>query len=346
MDHSSVQKIIVRMPNWIGDIVMATPFIHEVRKFYPKAHLTVMCQYPGSDLLLQDPSIDELFAFKRSKPLFMRRDPQQSITERLKIGHYDLGFLLTNSWSSAWWFFQGGVKERVGFKNGLRQLLLTRCYKKPPKESPIHQVDEYRILLGQIAKGASAMRPILYLDDQEKREAERLLNRLGIEQKDTVIGISPGASYGSAKCWPVEYFVDLVKRLKAHPTVKVIFLGDAGQEPMIASIIEQTASQAINLAGKTSLRELMAIIQAVDLLLTNDSGPMHIAAALQKPLIALFGSTDPRKTGPYRADQVLYHPAACSPCFKRECPIDFRCMRSLTPDLVDREIAKQLHLER
>jgi len=344
MDHLSIKKIIVRMPNWIGDIVMATPFIRQVKKTYPQAHLTVMCQYPGSDLLLQDPSIDELFAFKRSKPLFMRRDPQQSITEQLKIGHYDLGFLLTNSWSSAWWFFQGRVKERIGFKNGPRNLLLTRCYEKPLRESPIHQVDEYLMLLGN-KKMAPLLPPTLYLNDQEKKDAKILMHRVGIQLEDRVIGISPGARYGSAKCWPVDYFVELLKRLKRHPHIKVIFLGDAGQEGMIAAIIEQAGSQAVNLAGKTSLRELMSIIQVVDLLVTNDSGPMHIASALQTPLIALFGSTDPRKTGPYRADQVLYSPAACSPCFKRECPIDFRCMKSLTPDLVFGEIAKQLDIK-
>jgi heptosyltransferase-2 len=340
MDNQAYQKVIIRMPNWLGDVVMATPFIEMVKKNFPKAKITVMCKHPYSQILLHDPHIDELFSFKRSKPFFLRRDDLESITEHLKIGQYDLGFLLTNSLSSAWWFFQGGVKRRVGFKNGLRNILLTDAVYKPKKSVEIHQVDEYLLLLDVLGVKKKSIEPKLYLSQEEKKEALALFRHLNIKEGQKVIGICPGAAYGSAKCWPKEYFIELLQKFDhQNEPVKFLFLGDRTQEVMIEEIVAKFPKIAINLAGKTTIRELMSVIGGLDLLLTNDSGPMHVAQALNTKLIALFGSTSPKRTGPYRSGKVLYNQVKCSPCYKRECPIDFPCMRNLTPQVVYQEIA-------
>ena len=344
MENLTYQNIIIRMPNWLGDIVMATPFIAAVKKSFPLAKLTVMCQHIGAQLLLHDPHIDELFAFKRSKPFFSRRHDLESITEHLKIGHYDLGFLLSNSLSSAWWFFQGGVKRRIGFKNGLRNIFLTDKMTKPSKQEPIHQVDEYLLLLKALGITPQKISPKLFLTDQEKNEALGLFKRLNIDDSQLVIGVCPGAAYGSAKCWPKEYFCELLSKYADQKSrLRFLFLGDRTQEVMIEEIVAKFPELSINLAGKTTIRELMSVISRLDLLLTNDSGPMHIAQALGVKLLALFGSTSPQRTGPYDSGKILYHHVDCSPCYKRTCPIEFPCMRSITPQIVYHEIAKLLN---
>lgn len=327
------------MPNWIGDIVMATPVISAIKKRFPQATITVMCQYPGSMLLLNDPNIDELFAFKRSKPIFFRRDSQGSITQNILIGNYDLGILLTNSFSSAWWFFQGNVKTRIGYKNFPRNFLLTKSIKKPKKTTPIHQVDEYFQLLNLIDIHQIPDEPKLYLQSIEKEEAQAKLKLYGINFEKKKIGICPGAAYGQTKCWPKENFIELIKKFdQQKDTPQFIFFGDQTQVGMIEEICNKYPHLVLNLAGKTTIRELMGMITHMDLFLSNDSGPMHIAEALKRPTIAIFGSTSPERTGPYRNGKVLYKKVSCSPCYKRVCPVNYLCMKEISVQMVYQEI--------
>ena len=145
-----------------------------------------------------------------------------------------------------------------------------------------------------------------------------------------MIGINPGAAYGSAKCWPPERFKALALRLLLEKETYVVFFGDASTASLVKEICQGLPDTAINLAGVTSLRELACLIKDCDLLITNDSGPMHMGAAFDTPMIALFGSTDDRLTGPYGQETaVINKRVSCSPCFKRVCPIDFRCMKQI-----------------
>jgi heptosyltransferase-2 len=290
-------------------------------------------------LLLNDPNIDELFAFKRSKPIFFRRDATGSITQNIRIGHYDLGILLTNSFSSAWWFFQGDVKTRIGYKNFPRDFLLTKSVKKPKKSTPIHQVDEYFQLLHLIGIHEKAHEPKLYLQPIEKDEAKAKLKLYGIDFQKKRIGISAGAAYGVTKCWPKENFIELIKKFAGKKdSPQFVFFGDQMQVGMIEEICSKYPHHVLNLASKTTIRELMAMIEHMDLFLSNDSGPMHIAEALGRPTLAIFGSTSPERTGPYRNGKVLYKKVSCSPCYKRVCPIDFRCMKEISVEQVYHEI--------
>ena len=337
------ENIIVRMPNWLGDVVMATPVLAHLRARYKKAKITAMCQYPGSELLLDDPHLDEVFAFKHSKPVFFRRDSSQSITDHIKIGHYDLGVLLTNSFSSAWWFFQGGVKKRIGYRNFPRNFLLTDSMEKPNKSVLIHQVDEYLNLLKLIDIKQESIKPKLYLKDRDQQEAKRLLHLYGVDLTKKVIGITPGASYGSAKCWPKEYFSSLLDLyVQQDPMQQFIFFGEGSQSDLIDEICLKHKKNTLNLAGKTTIRELMGMISLMELLLTNDSGPMHLAQALGVKVLALFGSTSFERTGPYQSGKILQEKVACSPCYKRVCPIDFPCMKNLTPEKVFFELKQMM----
>ena len=165
-----------------------------------------------------------------------------------------------------------------------------------------------------------------------------------VAKNDILIGINPGAAYGSAKCWLPERFKELSLKLLKDSKIKLLYFGDQGGAPVVDEICKNLPSdRVVNLATKTTLRELMAFIDACDLFLTNDSGPMHMAAALCTPLLALFGSTSAIATGPYLTGEIIHKQVACSPCYRRECPIDFRCMKQITVDEVYQKLIDIIH---
>lgn len=339
-------KIVVRMPNWLGDLVMATPILADLRAHWPNAEITAMCQSNVANLLKHDPNIDELFSYQRPRG-WVPHLRHGEIIENLRLGQYDLGILLTNSFSSAWWFWRGKVRNRVGYACNLRSLLLNYPVPFPANKENQHLVLTYKMLLEPLGIKLSDTKPRLYVSPEEREAAESLLKRCGIiKGQHTIIGINPGAAYGSAKCWLPNRFEAVTKRLLEDPDVFVIYFGDASGAPLVNDICKDLPEErVINLAGKTSLRELMALIQACDVLLTNDSGPMHIAAALDVPPLALFGSTNDVKTGPYGIGKVIHKHVECSPCYKRICPIDFRCMKRIEVDEVYRELQGLIRLK-
>jgi len=335
----SPENIIVRMPNWIGDLVMATPVLEDLRKKFPSAKITAMCQFNISALLKNDPNIDEIYSFKRPSG-WIHRSEHLAIIEDLRRGNYDLGVLLTNSLSSVWWFWRGNVANRIGFTDTLRNLLLTKIVPWPKELETQHQVITYKNLLEPLGIPLSSTSPALYITAEEEDAAKEQLLKLGIEpQRDILIGINPGAAYGSAKCWLPERYRAVVERLLKDPRVRVVFFGDQSGASLVDEICKGLPDErVIQLAGKTTLRTLMALIRLCAVFLTNDSGPMHIAAALNVPLLALFGSTSDVKTGPYKSGKVIHKHVECSPCYKRKCPIDFRCMKRITVEEVYAEI--------
>lgn len=329
------KNIIVRMPNWIGDLVMATPILADLRKAYPEASITAMVHEKIGALLAADPTINELFFFSRVKGM-IRRIRQRNIVEKLKDGKYDLGILLTNSFSSAWCFWQGRVKNKLGFRAGGRSCLLDYPVSFPTERKKQHLVRTYKRILEELAIPLSHTAPRLFIKEGQIDTAWELIGRFCVPRGAKLIGINPGAAYGSAKCWLPNRFREIAKRLvELEPSYVVLFFGDLSHKELIDEICNNLSSRVINLAGYTDLQTLMALISICSVFLTNDSGPMHIADSLNTSLIALFGSTDPIVTGPYRHSQaVMQEQVPCAPCFKRVCPIDFPCMKGLTTDIV------------
>jgi heptosyltransferase-2 len=323
-------NIIVRMPNWIGDLVMATPVLTDLKRAFPKSSITAMCRTPICDLLKEDEAVDELFCFRKGSDLFRRED--RNIIEKIRAGKFDLGILLTNSFSSAWWFWLGAVKRRIGYSKHFRSLLLTDSLEFQEE----HHVDRYKRLLTPLGIEKSNTAPRIFLQKKEIEEAKTLLIQRGY-RGGKLIGINPGAAYGLAKCWPADRYKALAMRLLLETDATIVFFGDES----VKSISQGLPERVIDLAGVTSLRELCCLIQLCSVLVTNDSGPMHIGAALGTPLVALFGSTDDRATGPYgQKESVINKRVSCSPCLKRVCPIDFRCMTQIS---VDEVLAKVLN---
>jgi heptosyltransferase II len=336
------KNILIRMPNWLGDLVMATPVLHDVRQKWPEASITAMCQGHVGNLLTHDPNLNEIYSFKKPSG-WIHRSQHHEIIHALRHGEYDLGILLTNSFSSAWWFWRGDVANRIGFASNLRSLLLDKAVPFPPNKEKQHLVLTYKTLLEPLGIPLSSTSPALYVSDKEKESAKNLLALEGYHADSQIlVGINPGAAYGSAKCWLPDRFQSVTQKLLENPKIVVAYFGDQAGAPLVHDICKDFGSRVINFAGKTNLRELMALIQACAVMLTNDSGPMHIAAALKVPLVALFGSTSDVKTGPYGGGIVIHKHVECSPCYKRVCPIDFKCMKRIEVDEVYQAILKQI----
>lgn len=332
------KNIIVRMPNWLGDLIMATPILADLRNHWPEAKITAMCQGQVGTLLEADPHLNEIFAFRKPSGWIHHRHIAD-IIDPLRQGHYDLGILLTNSFSSAWWFWRGNVQNRVGYATHWRRLLLNVPVSASHQENQ-HQVVTYKKLLAPLGIPVSNTAPCLYLKEEELVEVQRTLAHCGVLPEQIIVGVNPGAAYGSAKCWLPERFRQVVEKLLKNPKVVVLFFGDKAGLPLVNDICLGLPERVINLAGKTTLRELMAFIHECDVFLTNDSGPMHMASALGIPLVALFGSTSDTATGPYRKGTVIHKHVECSPCYRRTCPIDFRCMKRIEVEEVYQELQK------
>ncbi len=239
-------------------------------------------------------------------------------------------------------FGAGKVKERIGFKCDWRTFLLTKSLPFPKERGEEHLVTTYKRLLEPLGIPLSETKPELFVTEEEKEAALLLLEQQHVPKGSKVIGINPGAAYGSAKCWLPERFRAVIEKLLENRNHYIVCFGDREGAPLVRSICEGTNPRVINLAGKTTLRELMALIQQCSVFLTNDSGPMHIAAALKIPLVSLFGSTNEIATGPYQHGEVIHKHVSCSPCYKRTCPIDFKCMKQIEVEEVYQALLKQL----
>ena len=324
----TIHSIVVRCPNWIGDAVMASFFFRDVKTIFPKASITALAHEPIAELLQDVDGIDEFLVFSRAKDT--RNDETKRIIQLLKEKPFDLGILLTKSFSSAWMFWKAGIPWRLGVKAHFRSWLL-HIRIDPPDDQ--HDVISYQNLLSPF--GILLPKPVLNIAvrPDELFSMQERLKKAGICPTKKLVIINPGAAFGTAKCWPKEHFHTLLELLQRDPTIALIGIGDKNGRQTVDAIFN-TLPCCYNFAGQTSIRELIALTALSDLVISNDSGPMHIAAALKRPLIALFGSTNLRRTSPWGQATVLYKDVPCAPCYRRKCPKNFCCMLSITPDEV------------
>ncbi len=339
-NHLIAPKIAIRFPNWLGDAVMATPILQGILNAIPKAQIHVIATEAICSLLKGLP-IDSFIQTQSSGKA--RRKSRSELVQRIHQESFDAGILLTGSFSTAWELYRANIPIRIGFKTHFRSPLLTHPIDLPSDIEAEHLVITYQRLLNELYtpkndKDQSLPQkiydPALTLSDDEIQKARRTLESFDILPHHILIGINPGAAYGSAKCWPKERFRLVTETLITDPRARIIYFGDLNGKPLVDEICARLSPRVVNLAGKTSLRELMAHISLLNLLVTNDSGPMHLASALGVPTVSLFGSTNPYKTGPWAFGHILYRKVACSPCYLRKCPIDFRCMYEITPKMV------------
>ncbi len=327
-------KIVVRAPNWVGDSIMALPAMNTLRQNFPEAEIWVAAQAWVKDLFLMSKMFAGVLPLPKHTSLKTARDSAKS----LRALHFDLGILFTNSFASAFVFLLAKVPQRWGYRKEGRGLLLTKGIPVPLEKNRGHQIRYYLDLLYSLGLKEFPGEFTLNIDPQEKARAAEWLKSRNIQEGKPLIILNPGAYYGSAKRWPPDRYAKLASLFQQKNHAQVLIVGSADEAPLAETISSLMKAPPHILTGKTSLSELAAILSLADLFITNDSGPMHLANVLKIPMVALFGPTEPSRTGPFQPPaKVIHKGAPCWPCSYRECPFDHRCMSNISPEEVFQE---------
>jgi heptosyltransferase-2 len=358
-------KILVRGTNWLGDAVMTTPALLRLREKFPDALIALLTPEKLRGLWLHHPAVNEIISFAPGEGVFsvgrrLRRwgeAPDEPTMARgdARPTQFDLALVLPNSPRSAIEVFLAGIPKRIGHARPWRNFFLTQTVaprpgagkmskrsvaeikrlvaadgsQRPisiggvlPNSATAHQIHEYLHLAAALGANPEPLAPQLFVAPEEIDAAKKKFGLPEITQP--IFGLNPGAEYGPAKRWPVEKFIAAAREIQQKTNCVWILFGGKGDQQLasqIASAIHDSRFTIHDFAGKTSLR------------LTNDTGPMHVAAALGTPVVVPFGSTSPELTGPGLPGdprhRLLKSDAPCSPCFLRECPVDFRCMNGI-----------------
>ena len=351
----------MRGVNWLGDAVMTTPALLRLREKFPTAHITLLGPDKLAALWPHHPAVDATISFAAGESIL-------AVGQKLRAGKFDLALVLPNSPRAALEVWRAGIPQRIGYARPWRNWSLTQAvapradavkmrkrsvneirrliaggkignWKLEIGNSKAHHIHEYLNLAAALGANAEPLAPQLFVAPEEI-EAAKI--KFGLDKiSQPVFGLNPGAEYGPAKRWPVEKFISAAKAIQQRTNCAWILFGGKNDQPLTARIeseIRNSQFAVRNLSGQTSLRELMALLKLCRVVLTNDTGPMHVAAALGTPVVVPFGSTSAALTGPgWPGDprhRLLLTDAPCAPCFRRECPVDFRCLNGLAVERV------------
>jgi heptosyltransferase II len=341
-EFAAVKRILIRGTNWVGDAVMSVPAMREIRRLFPDAHIALLVRPWVRDIFAAADFVDEILEYDRNG---RHRGPGgflRLVTD-LKRRQFDLAILLQNAFEAALIAWGARIPKRIGYARDGRSFLLTEACAIDAEVRAVHQAYYYL----EILSGAGLLQRRLWQDkgyplsinigvrEEDRSAAREILRSSGIQEGDFIVGINPGAYYGEAKRWFPDRFAVVADELARRYKARILLFGAQNDMPVVKEVAACMKQQSIILAGQTSLGQLMGLIKACDLLITNDSGPMHLAAALDVPQLAIFGSTSEIATGPLsRRARVVKHPVECNPCFLRKCPTDFRCMKGITAEQV------------
>jgi heptosyltransferase-2 len=323
-------KILVRGTNWLGDAVMAIPALEAVRRRWPKAEIAILARPGIAELYRGQPFADRVMIFDHSgrhAGVFGR----ERLASELRGEKFNIALLLQNAFEAAWIAWRAGIPQRIGYARDARRLLLTQAFEVPQSgDAPAHEAYYYLELLrrvGWVSELPQVERIDLRIAKEARDRTEDILLRAGARRGAIRVAMAPGAQYGSAKCWPAERFAEVADGLAADFDCDVIVFGTAAEKEIAERIGSRMRHKPVLLAGETSLADLPGLLSACQLFIGNDSGAMHVAAAVGLPVVAIFGPTDPAGTSPVtRSLDLIRHPVTCSPCFLRACPVDHRCM--------------------
>lgn len=350
--RESVKRIVVRAPNWIGDAVMCEPALRGLRSLFPQAEVTLLAKASIAELFVAYSGLDRVVVYDE-KRAHAGLPGKWVLAGLLRQHRFDCAVLFQNAFEAAFLAWLAGIPHRYGYATDGRAFFLTEPVAVPDRRSPMHQVDYYWNMLKPLGITGGPSFPRLAVSDEEGRRFETRLESAGISPSAILIGINPGSTYGGAKRWLPDRYAEvagwLAERLRQEEggSVAVVILGASGEESLGRDIATRVKGPSLVLSGATTIRELMAAAKRCRLLLTNDTGPMHIAAAFGVPVVAVFGPTDWRTTAAYGQEQsVVREPVDCAPCLLRECPIDHRCMVRVSADRVFDSAIKILKVEK
>ena len=336
-----IRRVLIRSANWVGDAVMSLPAIASIRLSFPGAKISILAKPWVGDLFLENTMVDRLWVY-RTPGAHQGFWGKWRLAKELKAERFEIALLLQNAFEAAWIAFLARVSRRAGYGTDGRSLLLTHPIPVDAAVKRGHQIDYYLNMVQSLGCRPVSRVPSLLVSQGRRREALERLAMMGVRDTEPLVGFSPGATYGSAKEWFPERYAELAGKMIREFGARILVFGSSGDTALPLGSSESRSPSILDLTGKTTLAQAVGLIAQCRLFVTNDSGLMHVAAALGVPLVAIFGSTDPQRTGPL-GDQsrILYKPLPCGPCLKTQCPEDRKCMSLISVDEVY-EAAKQI----
>lgn len=336
------ERILVRSTNWIGDVVMTLPALEALRERFPESRILVLARSWVAPLVRAHPAVDGVLELTRGRGRAGHALEVLRVASRVRRMRFDMAVLFQNAFEAALIGWVARVPVRVGYDTDARRPLLTHPLSRKRAPTHRHQVEYYLDLVRALGWKGMAREPRLFTTPEDRDDASKILAAEGLSSSGMRIGVAPGAAYGPAKRWPPERFARVADQAAEIWQAPVLILGSKGDARACEAVAGRMKHPAVNLCGRTGLGQAVALIESCGLFLTNDSGLMHVASALNVPTVAIFGSTDPVATGPRSPwARVVRNPVECSPCFRTVCPTDFRCMLGITAERVWQE-AKQL----
>ncbi len=336
-----IRRVLIRSANWVGDAVMSLPAIASIRLSFPGAKISILAKPWVGDLFQENTTVDRVWVYQ-SPGLHQGFWGKWRLAQELKAEKFEIALLLQNAFEAAWIAFLAGISRRAGYGTDGRTLLLTHPVSVDPGAKRGHQIDYYLTMVQSLGCRPVSRVPSLLVSQERRKEAQERLAALGVRDIEPLVGFSPGATYGSAKEWFPERYADLAGRIIRDLGARILVFGSSGETAIPSGSSSAHSPAILDFTGKTTLAQAVALIAQCRLFVTNDSGLMHVAAALGVPLVAIFGSTDPQRTGPLgNESRILYKPMPCGPCLKTKCPEDRKCMAQISVDEVY-EAVKQI----
>jgi heptosyltransferase-2 len=319
---TGVKRLVVLSPNWLGDAVMALPALADVQRALPGATIDVAARSSIAGLFSLVSGLGRVVVLER-RPLGV---PGLELQDR----GYDSALVFPNSMNAALTAWRAGIPERWGYRTQWRGPLLTRSASRPGR---VHQAAYYQHLTASFGFARGPLEPRLTIGERVRDAGAGLLASAGWDRRTPLVALAPGAAYGSAKRWPAERFAELAVQL-ARDGYQSVIIGSHGDSSAAAEVAAR--APAVDVVGRTDIPTLAGLLTHCRGLVSNDSGAMHLGAAVGLKVTALFGPTDDGATRPLGRQRatVLTHPVWCRPCMLRECPIDHRCMRRIEVDRV------------
>jgi heptosyltransferase-2 len=329
----------VRATNWIGDVVMTLPALEALRERYPGNRIAVLARPWVREILASHPAVDEVIDLPRGKGRARDLAGLWLAAGRIRRTGFGMAVLFQNAFEAALIARLARVPIRVGYDTDGRRLLLTHPVSRKSAPGGAHQTGYYLNLVRALGWRGEPRAPRLHVAGPEREAASLRLAEQGVRPGQRIVGLAPGAAFGPAKRWPPERFAAAADRAADAWDAAVIVLGSEGDREACRAVSSAMHRRPLDLCGRTGLGRAVALIASCDLFLTNDSGLMHVASALEVPTVAVFGSTDPTATGPLGSrSRVVRNPVSCAPCLRPVCPEDYRCLRGVSVDDVWREM--------
>jgi len=352
LSPEKIERVVVRGVNWVGDAVMTAPALRELRRLLPRARVTLATRPWAEGIFAGADFIDDFLVTSKApgRPAALFREAREWRARR-----FDLAVLFPNSFAPALVAALARVPLRVGYATQGRAPLLTHRVGVPVWRGHRHEVFYYLHLVAELERqlyGTSTVetrepQTQLRVSDARLREAESLLLESGARPGRPLVALCPGSTNSRAKRWPAERFAAVAELLAERTGSEIVLVGAAEELEISEEVARRMRARPVVLTGKTDLALTAAVLKASDLLVTNDTGPAHVAAAVGCPVVVIFGPTNPDTTRPYSTTaEVVRRPPDCAPCMLRDCPIDHRCMTAVTPEEVFERAARALGLGR